>query len=160
MACRPCQDRGERRHCRQPQDLHPGPAAVFVGEVVQPGGVGAGATTPVPTASRLYGPCAAKHAALHHPLAEHAMPEIDANRLLQDLYAVREIGKYKTGVHRPTFSPLDVEARHWLAGRPTGGRLGSSIYGIGNVYGRDPAPGRKLLMGSHIETQNRAGWLD
>jgi N-carbamoyl-L-amino-acid hydrolase len=88
------------------------------------------------------------------------MPAIDGTRLLRDLYAVREIGKYKTGVHRPTFSPQDVEARQWLAGRLTEAGLESSIDGIGNVYGLDPKPGRKLLMGSHIETQNRAGWLD
>ncbi len=88
------------------------------------------------------------------------MPAIDGNRLLRDLYAVREIGKYKTGVHRPTYSPQDVEARHWLAGKLTEAGLESAIDGIGNVYGLDPRPGRKLLMGSHIETQNRAGWLD
>jgi len=85
---------------------------------------------------------------------------IDGNRLLKDLYAVREIGKYRTGVHRPTFSPQDVEARHWLVARLTEAGLDASIDGIGNVYGRDPRPGRKLLMGSHIETQNHAGWLD
>jgi N-carbamoyl-L-amino-acid hydrolase len=28
------------------------------------------------------------------------------------------------------------------------------------VFGRDPTPGPKLLVGSHIETQNEAGWLD
>jgi N-carbamoyl-L-amino-acid hydrolase len=88
------------------------------------------------------------------------MPAIDGNRLLRDLYAVREIGKYKTGVHRPTFSPQDVEARQWLVDRLTEARLDTSIDGIGNVYGRDPRPGRKLLTGSHIETQNHAGWLD
>ncbi len=88
------------------------------------------------------------------------MPAIDGTRLLRDLYAVREIGKYKTGVHRPTYSPQDVEARHWLVGRLTEAGLESSIDGIGNVYGRDPTPGRKLLTGSHIETQNHAGWLD
>jgi N-carbamoyl-L-amino-acid hydrolase len=88
------------------------------------------------------------------------MPAIDGDRLLRDLYAVREIGKYKTGVHRPTFSPQDVEARHWLAGRLSDARLDASIDGIGNVYGRDPTPGRKLLTGSHMETQNHAGWLD
>ncbi len=88
------------------------------------------------------------------------MPAIDANRLLQDLYAVREIGKYKTGVHRPTYSPQDVEARHWLTARLSEAGLETSIDGIGNVYGFDPRPGRKLLLGSHIETQNRAGWLD
>lgn len=85
---------------------------------------------------------------------------IDGNRLLRDLYAAREIGKYKTGVHRPTFSPQDVEARHWLVARLTEAGLDASIDGIGNVYGRDPTPGRKLLMGSHMETQNHAGWLD
>jgi len=88
------------------------------------------------------------------------MPAIDGQRLLRDLYAVREIGKYKTGVHRPTFSPQDVEARNWLAARLADARLDASIDGIGNVYGRDPAPDRKLLIGSHIETQNHAGWLD
>ena len=88
------------------------------------------------------------------------MPAIDAARLLRDLYAAREIGKYKTGVHRPTFSPADVEARHWLAARLTEAGLEVSIDGIGNVYGRDPTPGRKLLIGSHMETQNHAGWLD
>ena len=67
------------------------------------------------------------------------MPAIDGDRLLRDLYAVREIGKYKTGVHRPTFSPQDVEARHWLAARLTEAGLDTSIDGIGNVYGRDPS---------------------
>ena len=88
------------------------------------------------------------------------MSAINGDRLLKDLYAAREIGRYKTGVHRPTFSPEDVQARHWLAARLTEARLDASIDGIGNVYGRDPAPGRKLLMGSHMETQNHAGWLD
>ena len=88
------------------------------------------------------------------------MPAIDGDRLLRDLYTVREIGKYRTGVHRPTFSPQDIEARQWLADRLTEARLDTSIDGIGNVYGRDPRPGRKLLTGSHMETQNHAGWLD
>ena len=88
------------------------------------------------------------------------MPAIDGDRLLRDLYAVREIGKYKTGVHRPTFSPQDVASRHWLSARLSEAGLEASIDGIGNVYGLDPRPGRKLLTGSHVETQNHAGWLD
>lgn len=88
------------------------------------------------------------------------MPTINADRLLRDLYALREIGKYKTGVHRPTFSPQDIEARQWLASRFAEAGLDAVIDGIGNVFGRDPAPGRKLLLGSHTETQNHAGWLD
>ena len=45
------------------------------------------------------------------------MPEINADRLLGDLYALRKIGEYKTGVHRPSLSPEDIESRHWLAGK-------------------------------------------
>ena len=88
------------------------------------------------------------------------MPEIDADRLLGDLYALRKIGEYKTGVHRPSLSPEDLRSRHWLVEKLTAAGLGADIDGIGNVLGRDRAPGRKLLMGSHIETQPHAGWLD
>ena len=88
------------------------------------------------------------------------MPKIDGQRLLRDLYALREIGTYKTGVHRPTLSPDDVRSRHWLVERLTEAGLTAEIDGIGNVIGRCRAPGRKLLMGSHLETQDHSGWLD
>ncbi len=88
------------------------------------------------------------------------MPAIDPVRLLADLHALRQIGAYKTGVHRPTYSPDDVRSRHWLAERLTAAGLQADIDGIGNVIGRCAAPGPKLLLGSHLETQNRAGWLD
>jgi N-carbamoyl-L-amino-acid hydrolase len=88
------------------------------------------------------------------------MPQIDAGRLLGDLYALRKIGTYKTGVHRPALSPQDIEARHWLAGKFADAGLNAEIDGIANVYGWDPSPGRKLLMGSHLETQPHSGWLD
>ena len=88
------------------------------------------------------------------------MPKIDADRLLGDLYALRKIGEYKTGVHRPALSPEDIQSRHWLAEKLTAAGLTAEIDGIANVFGRDRSPGRKLLMGSHIETQPHAGWLD
>jgi N-carbamoyl-L-amino-acid hydrolase len=88
------------------------------------------------------------------------MPEINAQRLLDDLYALREIGRYKTGVHRPTFSPDDIRSRHWLVARLTEAGLDAGIDGIGNVIGRAAGEGRKLLTGSHLETQPHAGWLD
>jgi beta-ureidopropionase / N-carbamoyl-L-amino-acid hydrolase len=88
------------------------------------------------------------------------MPAIDAARLIADLHALRAIGAYKTGVHRPTYGADDVRSRHWLAEKLTQAGLHTEIDGIGNVIGRDPAPGRKLLIGSHLETQNHAGWLD
>jgi N-carbamoyl-L-amino-acid hydrolase len=88
------------------------------------------------------------------------MPQIDADRLLGDLYALRRIGEYKTGVHRPALSAEDMRSRHWLAGKLTEAGLNAQIDGIGNVFGWDRSPGRKLLTGSHVETQPHAGWLD
>ena len=86
--------------------------------------------------------------------------EIDAERVLRDLYDLRKVGAYKTGVHRPTLSADDMITRRWLADelRAIGHR--AEIDGIANVIGFSPAPGRKLLAGSHIESQNEAGWLD
>jgi len=88
------------------------------------------------------------------------MPHIDGPRLLQDLYTLRKIGAYKSGVHRPTFSAEDMQSRHWLVQRLEAAGLAAEIDGIGNVHGRCPKPGVKLLIGSHLETQNHAGWLD
>ena len=88
------------------------------------------------------------------------MPQIDADRFLRDLNELRQIGAYKTGVHRPTYSPDDMESRRWLMARMAEIGLEPAIDGIGNVYGRHPGPGPHLLAGSHIETQNYAGWLD
>jgi beta-ureidopropionase / N-carbamoyl-L-amino-acid hydrolase len=88
-----------------------------------------------------------------------AMP-IDGARLLRDLHALRGFGRYKTGVHRPTYSPQDVESRQWLAARMTDAGLDASIDGIGNVIGRGRGEPPFLLLGSHSETQSHAGWLD
>jgi N-carbamoyl-L-amino-acid hydrolase len=88
------------------------------------------------------------------------VPAINPERLLGDLYALRKIGTYKTGVHRPTLSPDDVISRQWLLERMTEAGLDAQIDGIANVLGRSRATGRKILAGSHIESQNQAGWLD
>ena len=88
------------------------------------------------------------------------MPQINGARLLADLRRLAKFGAYKSGVHRPTFSPQDIEARRWLAGRFAEAGLKASIDGIGNVFGRSRATGPKLLLGSHTESQNHAGWLD
>ena len=85
--------------------------------------------------------------------------EINAERVLGDLYRLREIGTYKTGVHRPTLSPDDMTARQWLVDQLTDIGHAAEIDGIANVLGRSPMPGRKLLAGSHLETQNHAGCL-
>ena len=85
---------------------------------------------------------------------------VDTERFLRDLDELREIGRYKTGVHRPTYSPQDMESRRWLMARMEECGLEPSIDGIGNVLGRHRGPGPHLLVGSHIETQSHAGWLD
>jgi N-carbamoyl-L-amino-acid hydrolase len=85
---------------------------------------------------------------------------INPERLLADLTKLRTFGTYKTGVHRPTFSAEDIAARQWLADRMTEAGLDAHIDGIGNVVGFSRAGGRKVLSGSHVESQNHAGWLD
>lgn len=94
------------------------------------------------------------------PVKRASVPFINPGRVLGDLYALRQIGAYKTGVHRPTFSPEDVASRQWLVERMTEAGLDAQIDGIGNVLGSSRAPRRKMLSGSHLETQNQAGWLD
>ncbi|CAA9359060.1 MAG: Acetylornithine deacetylase/Succinyl-diaminopimelate desuccinylase and related deacylases [uncultured Microvirga sp.] len=88
------------------------------------------------------------------------MPNIDPDRVLSDLRTLATFGAYKTGVHRPSLSPQDVEARHWFAGRLAEAGLDARIDGIGSVFGFSRAPGAKILTGSHLESQNYAGWLD
>lgn len=88
------------------------------------------------------------------------MVTINPERVLGDLTHLRSIGAYKTGVHRPTLSPQDMEARHWLADRLRELDYDVSIDGIANVVGLKPGDGRRLLAGSHLESQNHAGWLD
>jgi beta-ureidopropionase / N-carbamoyl-L-amino-acid hydrolase len=85
---------------------------------------------------------------------------LDTCRFLQDLQSLRNIGRYRTGVHRPTYGADDMASRHWLCELLAEVGLEPSIDGIGNVFGRGPATGPRLLAGSHLETQNHAGWLD
>src|SRR6201994_4024062 len=87
-------------------------------------------------------------------------PDVDGARVLADLNALRAIGAYKTGVHKPTFSEPHIRSLQWLAQKlPHAGRT-AEIDGIGNVLGTSARPGPKLLAGSHLESQNYAGWLD
>lgn len=88
------------------------------------------------------------------------MPKTDGARVVADLKRLAEFGRYKTGVHRPTYSPEDVASRQWLADRFAEAGLEPVIDGIGNVLGRNPRTMRRLLVGSHSETQPHGGWLD
>ena len=84
----------------------------------------------------------------------------DGARVLADLNALRTIGAYKTGVHKPTFSEPHMSSLQWLVQRLPEAGLAGEIDGIGNVLGTSAKPGPKLLAGSHLESQNYAGWLD
>jgi N-carbamoyl-L-amino-acid hydrolase len=88
------------------------------------------------------------------------MPAIDGGRLLGDLRRLAEFGRYKSGVHRPTYSEEDIAARHWIGERMAEAGLAVEIDGIGNVVGRSAGQGARLMIGSHSESQNQAGWLD
>ena len=91
---------------------------------------------------------------------QNSAHEPDVECFLADLDALRRIGAFRAGVHRPTYSPEDMESRRWLMARMAEVGLTPEMDGIGNVLGRHPGPGPKLLAGSHIESQNEAGWLD
>ena len=85
---------------------------------------------------------------------------VDGARVLADLHALRGIGTYKTGVHKPTFSEPHMRSLEWLAQRFPEAALAANIDDIGNVLGTSTKSGPKLLAGSHLESQNFAGWLD
>jgi N-carbamoyl-L-amino-acid hydrolase len=88
------------------------------------------------------------------------MPKTKPQRVLGDLKYLRTIGSYKTGVHRPTLSAEDIFARQWLVEQMDAAGLNARIDGIGNILGTSGASGKIALAGSHIESQNYAGWLD
>lgn len=84
----------------------------------------------------------------------------DGHRVLADLHALRAFGAYKTGVHKPTFSEPHRLSLEWLVQKLPEANLSAAVDGIGNVFGTSAKPGPKLLAGSHLESQNYAGWLD
>src|SRR6202171_4271669 len=86
--------------------------------------------------------------------------QFDGARVLADLNALRGIGAYKTGVHKPTFSEPHMRSLEWLAEKLPEAGLTATIDGIGNVLVTSAKAGPKLLAGSHLESQNYAGWLD
>ncbi|MBR1274467.1 Zn-dependent hydrolase [Bradyrhizobium sp. AUGA SZCCT0283] len=93
-------------------------------------------------------------------MADDNLSRADGARVLADLHALRAIGTYKTGVHKPTFSEPHLRSLQWLVQRLPDAGLTGGIDGIGNILGTSTKPGPKLLAGSHLESQNHAGWLD
>lgn len=87
-------------------------------------------------------------------------PRANGERVLADLNALRALGAYKTGVHKPTFSEPHRQSLDWLVRKLPEAGLAGAIDGIGNIVGTSAKAGPKLLAGSHLESQNYAGWLD
>jgi N-carbamoyl-L-amino-acid hydrolase len=87
-------------------------------------------------------------------------PRANGERVLADLNALRAFGAYKTGVHKPTFSEPHRRSLDWLVRKLPEAGLAGAIDGIGNIVGTSAKAGPKLLAGSHLESQNYAGWLD
>lgn len=88
------------------------------------------------------------------------MAEINGERLLQSLQTLRGFGAVGTGVVRPTFSDIDIEARRWLRDQMETAGLDATIDGVANVFGRSRSSGPALVLGSHSDTQPEGGWLD
>ena len=92
---------------------------------------------------------------------QHEMPDIKPERVLSDLRTLATFGAYKTGVHRPTLSEQDIAAREWFVGRMREAGLDAvNRRHCQHPSALSPATGRKALAGSHLESQNHAGWLD
>ena len=85
---------------------------------------------------------------------------IRPERLIGDLRALSEIGKYKTGVHRPAFGAEDIAAREWLRDKMMEAGLAAEIDGVGNLLGRMTSAEKAVIVGSHSDTVPYGGWLD
>jgi len=85
---------------------------------------------------------------------------VSGERFLADLHTLRSFGAAGTGkgVVRRAFSPPDVAAREWLAGRMAEAGLEPRFDAVGNLFGL--AGKLSLLMGSHSDSQPEGGWLD
>ena len=88
------------------------------------------------------------------------MIEINPERLLATLEALRNIGRCGTGVHRPALTPADLEARLWLRARLAELGFDALLDRFGTVLGRTPGDAPAILIGSHTDTVPQGGWLD
>lgn len=59
----------------------------------------------------------------------------NGERVLADLNALRALGAYKTGVHKPTFSEPHRQSLDWLVRKLPEAGLAGAIDGIGNIVG-------------------------
>lgn len=89
--------------------------------------------------------------------------QVDGERLRADLDALGRIGrKQEGGMHRPAYSPADLEARAWLTGRLQAAGISSWRDAAGNIWGRlqGRGEGGAVVVGSHLDTVPGGGPLD
>lgn len=91
---------------------------------------------------------------------------ISIDRLMDDVNAIARIGVLDDGaVCRRAFSPEDAQARRYLMERMEAAGLQVRVDAAGNIFGRHAAGGDSpdqaaVLVGSHIDTIERAGRYD
>ena len=100
------------------------------------------------------------------------MIRIDGPRLLRDLHRLRRFGAVNydersfggdgiaKGVSRVSLSREGVEARKWFAGRCAEAGLSTSIDPLGTTLASRLGKRKRLLCGSHSDSQPEGGWLD
>src|SRR5215208_5254738 len=89
------------------------------------------------------------------------LSRVDGARILADLHALRAIGPYRTGVHKPTFSEPHLRSLQWLVQRLPEAGLAGEIDGIGNVLGTSTSPGRNYWQARIWKARTkRAGSMD
>src|SRR5262249_48573309 len=93
-------------------------------------------------------------------LSRSAMIEINPERLLATLEALRNIGRCGTGVHRPALTPADLEGPLWPRARPAELCFQPRPARAGTVVGSPPADAPAILIGAHSDTVPQGGWLD
>jgi N-carbamoyl-L-amino-acid hydrolase len=86
---------------------------------------------------------------------------INIDRLKKDIEDLGNIGRDPNGgISRPSFSKADLEAREWLKDRIQSAGLIYGQDGAGNIFGRIEAPGKAVMVGSHIDTVINGGMFD
>ncbi len=87
--------------------------------------------------------------------------KINIDRLKREIEELGQIGRDANGgISRPSFSKADLEARAWLKERIQGAGLIYGQDGAGNIFGRIDAPGKAVMVGSHIDTVINGGMYD
>ncbi len=86
--------------------------------------------------------------------------DIDTDRMIEGLRTLNGFGVTGRGMWRTALSQADLDCRAWLAGEFAGIGLEVTMDGVGNLFGRDAAAKRAVLLGSHSDSVPNGGRLD